>query len=72
MATIPPLTPALEACPATSEFDQTESPFRDAVVETAFRLGPDGSITIPQTPGLGVLVIPEAVEQFRTQVIRIT
>ena len=71
MATVPPLTPALEACPATFEFDQTESPFRDAVVETGFRLGPDGTITIPQTPGLGVRVIPEAVAQFRTQLIQI-
>ncbi len=72
MATVPPLTPALEACPATFEFDQTESPFRDTVVETGFRLGPDGTITIPQTPGLGVRVIPEAVAQFRTQLIQIT
>ena len=71
MATVPPLTPALEACPATFEFDQTESPFRDAVVETGFRLGPDGTIAIPQTPGLGVRVIPEAVAQFRTQLISI-
>jgi len=71
MATVPPLTPALEACPATFEFDQTESPFRDAVVETGFRLRPDGTIAIPQTPGLGVKVIPEAVEQFRTELIEI-
>jgi len=71
MATVPPLTPALEACPATFEFDQTESPFRDAVVETGFRLGPDGTIGIPRTPGLGVRVIPEAVEQFRSKLITI-
>lgn len=72
MATVPPLTPALEACPATFEFDQTESPFRDAVVQTAFHLDPEGNLTIPQTPGLGVQVIPEAVQQFRTQLISIT
>lgn len=65
MAAMPPLTPGLESCPATFEFDQTENPFRDAVVETGFRLNAQGTIDIPQTPGLGVRVIPEAVAKFR-------
>lgn len=71
MAIVQPLTPALDACPATFEFDQTESPFRDAVVESSFHLDTDGAIAIPQSPGIGVRVIPEAVDQFRTQLIEI-
>ena len=71
MATVPPLTPALDACPTTFEFDRTESPFRDAVVETPFRLGADGMIAIPQAPGLGVRVIPETVDPFRAELIEV-
>ena len=61
----PPLTPALEACPVTFEFDQTENPFRDAVVDAGFRLNARGMIDIPQKPGLGIRVIPEAVAEYR-------
>ncbi len=71
MATVQPLTPALDACPTTFEFDQTESPFRDAVVENAFHLDADGTIPIPQSPGIGVRVIPDAVAQFCKQLIEI-
>jgi D-galactarolactone cycloisomerase len=71
MATAAPLTPALEASPVTFEFDQTESPFRDAVVEMGFRLNARGTIDIPQTPGLGVRVIPEAVAEFRQDLIAV-
>jgi D-galactarolactone cycloisomerase len=69
MATVPQLTPALEACPVTFEFDQTESPFRDAVVDSGFRLNARGMIDIPQKPGLGVRVLPEAVAEFRQELI---
>jgi D-galactarolactone cycloisomerase len=69
MATVPQLTPALEAANVTFEFDQTESPFRDAVVESGFALNAQGMIEIPQLPGLGVRVIPEAVAEFRQDLI---
>lgn len=69
MATMPPLTPGLTSAPVTFEFDQTESPFRDAVVEDPFRLNPDGLMEIPQRPGLGVTVIPEAVEAHRVALV---
>jgi D-galactarolactone cycloisomerase len=69
MATVPQMTPALEASPVTFEFDQTESPFRDAIVESGFSLNAQGMIDIPQTPGLGVRVIPEAVAEFRQDLI---
>ena len=69
MATVPQLTPALEAAVVTFEFDQTESPFRDAVVESGFALNAQGMIDIPHSPGLGVRVIPEAVAEFRQDLI---
>jgi L-alanine-DL-glutamate epimerase-like enolase superfamily enzyme len=71
MATVAPLTPALHATPVTFEFDQTESPFRDAVVEAGFHLNARGTIDIPQSPGLGVRVIPEAVAEFRQELITV-
>ncbi len=71
MATVPPLTPGLTSCPVTFEFDQTESPFRDAVVTTPFSLDATGLLQVPQLPGLGVTVIPEAVAQFREDLIEL-
>jgi D-galactarolactone cycloisomerase len=66
MSSVPPLTPALNGPPILFEFDQTECPFRDAIVVEAFTLNPScGSVMVPQAPGLGVTVIPEAVEEFR-------
>lgn len=71
MATVPPLTPGLTSCPATFEFDQTESPFRDAVVAAPFSLDEEGVMQIPQLPGIGVTVIPEAVAEYRTELIEL-
>ncbi|MEZ4660532.1 MAG: hypothetical protein R2911_23495 [Caldilineaceae bacterium] len=56
---------------ATFEFDQTESPFRDAVVAAPFGLDEAGLMQIPQAPGLGVTVIPEAVEGFRVELVEV-
>jgi D-galactarolactone cycloisomerase len=71
VATIPPVTQALETSPVTFEFDQTESPFRDAIVEESFAPDTDGLISIPQRAGLGVKVIPEAVAEFRSELIEV-
>jgi D-galactarolactone cycloisomerase len=72
MATVAPLTPALTASPVTFEFDQTESPFRNAVVESGFALNAAGLLDIPQTPGLGIRVLPDAVAQFRSELIEVS
>jgi L-alanine-DL-glutamate epimerase-like enolase superfamily enzyme len=53
------------------EFDQTESPFRDAVIAERIVLGTDGMVAVPQGPGLGVTVIPEAVAEHRVELITI-
>lgn len=73
MACEPAPTEALHGPAVTFEFDQTESPFRDAVVEQRIVRDPsDGMIAVPQGPGLGVDVIPEAVAQYRTQLIEVS
>jgi D-galactarolactone cycloisomerase len=65
MATCPPLTEALSPPPLLFEFDRTPSPFRDAVVEETFDIDPtDSCVAVPMKPGLGVTVIPEAVEHY--------
>jgi D-galactarolactone cycloisomerase len=65
MSTMPPLTPALSPPLIAIEFDQTESPFRDAIVEERIALDPaDGSLRVPDGPGLGVTVNREALERF--------
>lgn len=71
MAACPPLTEALAPPPVLFEFDQTESPFRDAVIAEALAPGADGTVAVPTGPGLGVTVIPEAVAKFRTELITV-
>lgn len=73
MSTLPPMTEALAAPPALFELDCTESPMRDAVVREPFRIdASDGSIAVPTRPGLGIEVVREAVEEYRTELVRIT
>ena len=49
------------------EFDQTENPFRDAVVRERIAPESDGRIPVPQAPGLGIEVDEDAVARFRTE-----
>lgn len=70
LATIPPLTPALNPPEVMLEFDQTEHPFRDAIVlERIQPPSPGESLRVPEGPGLGVTVIPEALREFREALI---
>lgn len=65
LAATPPLTPALAGAEMLFEFDQTESPFRDAVVRETIRPETEGgTIAVPEGPGLGITVDPEAVAAF--------
>ncbi|MBI4910831.1 MAG: mandelate racemase/muconate lactonizing enzyme family protein [Acidobacteria bacterium] len=68
-ATIPPVSEGLYAPPVMIEFDRTESPFRDAVVAEPVDIGRDGKLPVPDKPGLGITVLPEAVESFRKNLI---
>jgi D-galactarolactone cycloisomerase len=69
MAACPPVTEAIAAPAPMFEFDQTENPFRDAVIKERIELGPDGRVAVPEGPGLGVTVIPEAVAEFCQELI---
>ena len=71
MATCAPITEALAAPPPMFEFDQTESPFRDAVIAEKIVRDADGKVAVPEGPGLGVTVIPEAVAEHRVELITI-
>lgn len=64
--------PAIDGWPPTFEFDQTESPFREAVIRQKIEMDPaDGCIPVPAGPGLGVDVVPEAVDEFRAELVTI-
>jgi D-galactarolactone cycloisomerase len=71
MAAMPPLTEGLYTNEPTFELDSTEHPFRDAVVAEPFRIDGEGYLTVPSRPGLGIRVLPEAVAEFRSELITI-
>jgi D-galactarolactone cycloisomerase len=72
MAVTPALTAGLYAPPVTFEFDQTASPFRDAVLREPIQPDPaDGRIGVPAGAGLGVEVVPEAVREYRRKIIEV-
>ncbi|MCA2968523.1 MAG: mandelate racemase/muconate lactonizing enzyme family protein [Acidobacteriaceae bacterium] len=72
LAATPPLTPALAGAEMLFEFDQTESPFRDAVVREPVRpVRAGGPIAVPSGPGLGIVVDPAAVAAFTERRIEI-
>jgi D-galactarolactone cycloisomerase len=58
--------------PQMFEFDQTENPLRQAVVRQKIEMDPgDGRIPVPSGPGLGIDVVHEAVDEFRTELITV-
>jgi D-galactarolactone cycloisomerase len=72
LATCPPLTPALNPPEPMLEFDQTEHPFRDAIIsEKICPERPGGPVPVPPGPGLGITVIPEVVAEFRANLFEI-
>lgn len=72
-STIPASTPALHGLDVMFEFDQTEHPIRDSIVDRPLRFDrADGCVAVPEGPGLGVTVIPEAVQEFRTGGFQLT
>jgi len=71
LATVAPLTEAIQPPPVLFEFDCTESPFRDAVVKERIHIDEDGCIAVPTRPGLGIEVVREAVDEFRSDLVTI-
>ena len=64
--------PRIDGWPQMFEFDQTENPLRQAVIRQNVEMDPaDGCIPVPAGPGLGIDVVPEVVEEFRTELVTI-
>lgn len=47
------------------EFDQTANPLRDELLTEPIRLGADGTIALPERPGLGIEIDPGALARYR-------
>lgn len=71
MSAVPPVTEALASPPLMFELDRTEHPFRDAVIAERLDIDAQGRLAVPDRPGLGVTVLPEAVARFRKELIAI-
>ncbi|WP_043530353.1 mandelate racemase/muconate lactonizing enzyme family protein [Litchfieldella xinjiangensis] len=63
MAAMLPNPPRRNPIEPILEFDRTENPFRQAVVETPIEHS-KGVVTIPDAPGLGITINREALERF--------
>jgi D-galactarolactone cycloisomerase len=63
LAILPPTPPRHEERQFWFEFDQTENPFRQAVVRTPI-LASDGIVQVPDGPGLGIEIDRAALERF--------
>ena len=62
-AILPPSPPVYEARSAYLEFDQTDNPFRSAILAKPIEQH-QGMVRVPDGPGLGIEVVPEALEPF--------
>ena len=62
-ATIAPTPPSLYAEGPLFEYDSTPHPIRDALTVESFPVV-DGTVAIPDAPGLSVTLNPEAVKRF--------
>ena len=51
------------------EFDQTEHPFRERVVREKMEMNAAGAIPVPDGPGLGIEADPDAVAEFRKELL---
>ncbi|MFN8674923.1 MAG: mandelate racemase/muconate lactonizing enzyme family protein [Thermomicrobiales bacterium] len=47
------------------EFDQNPNPLRSELLETPVELQPDGTVRLPDRPGLGIALNPEVIERYR-------
>ena len=47
------------------EFDQNPNPLRDELFEEPFAVSPDGTVSLPDRPGLGVTLRQDTVDRYR-------
>lgn len=60
-ATVNPLAPGNEPM---LEFDRNPNPLRDELLAETIRLGADGTVAVPQRPGLGITVREDALRAY--------
>lgn len=65
LATIPSLSTRLRDSAPMLEYDTSENPLREAVLKEPFRLQADGTVIVPDKPGLGVEVNTGALVRYR-------
>jgi len=65
LAAMPSLSTQIGDQPPVLEYDTSENPLREAVLKNPINLRLDGKVEVPDKPGLGVEVNPEALEKFR-------
>ena len=63
IATLPPAPLGLSPIEPLLEYDQSDHPFRQALIFDALRMD-DGMVQIPNGPGLGIEVNREVLRQY--------
>jgi L-alanine-DL-glutamate epimerase-like enolase superfamily enzyme len=48
------------------EYSTSQSPLRWNLTKERFEIAPDGTVAVPETPGLGVTLDAETVARFRS------
>ena len=66
LATIPDGAPSITPTEPLLEYDRSENPLRDALLVDNLRQT-GGYLPVPQGPGLGVTIDPDALERYRVQ-----
>jgi len=64
MAALPPMPATWKPVPMWMEYEQTENPFRDHLVEQPIT-HEKGYVTVPDRPGLGFDINPSVIERYR-------
>jgi D-galactarolactone cycloisomerase len=65
LGALPDQPPAWRPFPPMLEFEQTPNPLRDALAVAPIMLESDGTVAIPQGPGLGIEIDRAVLDQYR-------
>ncbi len=68
IASIPPSPLCLEPEEPMLEFDQSDHPFRSALIFNSINLGADGYVSIPDKPGIGIEVNRDIIAEYARKI----
>lgn len=71
LAATAPLTEGIYHRDVTFELDSSEHPYRNSVIREELAKDAEGNMLLSDRPGLGVDVVPEAVAEFRRELITV-